>query len=245
MSIRLALITAGRIGRQLVHDRRTVALILFVPALLLALLHYVMDSAPEIFDQVGLSMLGVFPFISMFLVTSVAMLRERTSGTLERILTTPVHKFDLILGYALAFTVAATLQSLIASGAAYWLLDLDTDGSVWLVVLIAAANAVLGLALGLLVSAFANTEFQAVQFMPAIVLPQVLLCGLIWPRDEMVGWLEGISNALPLSYAVDALTQVGTHTDPTDAMWRDVAIVAGAALLALVLGAATLRRRTG
>ncbi|HZE39555.1 MAG TPA: ABC transporter permease [Stackebrandtia sp.] len=240
----MTLSTAGRILRQLVHDRRTIALVVAVPALLLVLLRYVMDSQPHIFQSVGLSMLGVFPFISMFLVTSVAMLRERTSGTLERALTTPVHKFDLICGYALAFTLAAVVQSVIASAVAYWWLDLDTDGPAWLVIVIAAANAVLGLALGLFASAFANTEFQAVQFMPAIVLPQVLLCGLIWPRDQMADWLEKISDVLPLTYAVDALGEVGSHSDATRTLWWDLAIVAGCAVAALILGAATLRRRT-
>jgi ABC-2 type transport system permease protein len=100
------------------------------------------------------------------------------------------------------------------------------------------------MSIGLLVSAFAQSEFQAVQFMPAFVLPQMLLCGLIWPRDEMAGWLEKISNALPMTYAVDALIQVSRHADPTTTMWRDVAVVVGCIVVALLLGAATLRRRT-
>ncbi|MGH8791408.1 MAG: ABC transporter permease [Stackebrandtia sp.] len=245
MSVRLTLLTALRVLRQIANDRRTVALLLLVPTLLLALLRYVMNDAPQVFNAVGLSMLGVFPFVTMFLVTSVAMLRERTSGTLERILTTPIHKFDLIGGYALAFAVAAVLQSVIATGTAYWLLDLETQGSTGLVVLIAAANALLGVAIGLLVSAFANSEFQAVQFMPAVVLPQFLLCGLIWPRGEMIGWLQGVSDFMPLTYAVDGLAEVGANADPTEAMWQDLSIVLAVAVAALVVGSATLRRRTG
>jgi len=103
---------------------------------------------------------------------------------------------------------------------------------------------VLGVALGLLCSAFARTEFQAVQFMPVVVLPQALLCGLFVPRDDMAGWLQAISDVLPMSYAVDALLEIGGHADPTTTMWRDLAIIGGAAVLALILGAATLRRRT-
>src|SRR5699024_305565 len=174
MSPRFTFATAWRILKQLRHDPRTIALIIVVPSALLALLHYVMESSAETFNHVGLIMLGVFPFVSMFLVTSVAMLRERTSGSLERILTTPAHKVDLITGYSLAFTLCAIVQSLVACAVAYLWLGLDTEGPFWLVVVIAAANSILGLALGLLVSAFAHTEFQAVQFMPAIVLPQVL-----------------------------------------------------------------------
>ncbi|HEY0402128.1 MAG TPA: ABC transporter permease, partial [Blastococcus sp.] len=117
-------------------------------------------------------------------------------------------------------------------------------GSVYLVVLIAVVDAVLGVALGLLASAFARSEFQAVQFMPVIVLPQFFLCGLLVPVDQMAGWLQAISHVLPLTYAVEALQEVGRSTAATGTMWADVGIVAGAALLALALAAATLRRRT-
>ena len=244
MSLRLTLGTAGRILRQLRHDRRTIAMIIVVPTVLLTLLRYLYDNNPFLFDRVGLIMLGVFPLVIMFLLTSVAMLRERTSGTLERLLTTPIGKVDILLGYGIAFAVAAAVQAAIASALAFWLLGLDTLGPAWLVGVIAVGNSVLGMALGLLVSAFANSEFQAVQFMPAVVLPQVLLCGLLQPRDKMPGWMEAISDVLPMSYAVQALTELGAHPDPTSTMWRDLAIIVGCVIVALLLGAGTLRRRT-
>jgi ABC-2 type transport system permease protein len=235
--------TIQRILRQLRHDRRTVALLIVVPVLLLTLLYYMYPIGP-VFDNIGLVMLGVFPFVIMFLITSIAMLRERTSGTLERLLTTPLGKLDLLFGYGIAFGLAAAVQASVAAGVAYWLFDLDTAGAKGLVVLIAIANAVLGVALGLFCSAFARTEFQAVQFMPVVVLPQALLCGLFVPREEMAGWLQAISDVLPMSYAVEALQEVGRSADPTGQMWRDLAIVAGCVVVALVLAAATLRRRT-
>ena len=244
MSLRITLNTTARILRQLRHDPRTIGLLLVVPTLLLTLMRYVFDSQPAIFNRVGVVMLGVFPFIAMFLITSVAMLRERTTGTLERLLTTPMHKLDLLLGYGLAFALAAAAQAAVAAGLAYALLDLNTAGSAWVVAGLAIGNAVLGMAIGLLVSAFAQSEFQAVQFMPAFVLPQLLLCGLIWPRDQMAGWLEKISNVGPMTYAVDALIEVSRHADPTTTMWRDVTVVIGCIVVALLLGAATLRRRT-
>ncbi|NJP32345.1 ABC transporter permease [Micromonospora thermarum] len=251
MNPRILAATTGRILRQLRHDRRTVALLLIVPAVLLALVYYMFvdqptpPGRPSTFDRIALVMLGFFPFIIMFLVTSIAMLRERTTGTLERLLTTPLGKLDLLFGYGIAFGLAGVVQATVASAVAYWLFDLDTAGSSGLVILVAAVNAVLAVALGLFCSAFARTEFQAVQFMPVVVAPQLLLCGLFVPRDEMAGWLQAVSDALPLSYAVEALQEVGAHAEPTGTMWRDLAIVGGAAVLALVLAAATLRRRSG
>jgi len=241
---RITLATTNRILRQLRHDRRTVALLILVPALLLTLLYFMYDNAGPTFDRIALVMLGVFPFVIMFLVTSIAMLRERTTGTLERLLTTPLGKLDLLFGYGLAFGLAAAVQGGVTVAAAYWLLGLDTAGGIGLVVVIAVVNAVLGVALGLFCSAFARTEFQAVQFLPVVVFPQLLLCGLFVPRGQMSGWLQAVSDAMPLSYAVEALAEVGAHADATTTMWRDLAVVSSAAIIALVLAAATLRRRT-
>jgi ABC-2 type transport system permease protein len=184
MNPRIVIATTGRILRQLRHDRRTVALLVAVPAVLLALLFFMYEGDDSAFDRIALAMLGIFPFVIMFLVTSIAMLRERTTGTLERLLTTPLGKLDLLFGYGVAFGLAATVQASVAAGAAYWLLGLDTAGGAGLVVLIAVVNAVLGVALGLFCSAFAQTEFQAVQFMPVVVVPQILLCGLFVPRSS-------------------------------------------------------------
>lgn len=236
--------TARRVLQQLSHDRRSIAMIVLLPSLLLLLFKGIFDGTPAVFDRVGPQMLGLFPFIIMFLVTSVTMVRERTSGTLERLLTTPLRRGELIGGYALAFGVAALVQALVSSAVAIWLLGLDVELP-WAIVLFAVVDAVLGTALGLLMSAFARTEFQAVQFMPLIVLPQVLTCGLLIARDEMAGWLEAISNALPMSYAVEALQEIGARSDLTATLVRDLAIVVGATVIALGLGALTLRRRSG
>ncbi|MEU2678616.1 ABC transporter permease [Streptomyces sp. NPDC007107] len=238
------LATAGRVLRQLRHDPRTIALLLIVPVLMITLLRYVFDATPETFDAIGASLLGIFPLITMFLVTSIATLRERTSGTLERLLAMPLGKGDLIAGYALAFGAVAVAQSLLATAMSVWVLGLDVVGSPWLLLLVALLDALLGTALGLFVSAFAASEFQAVQFMPAVIFPQLLLCGLFTPRDRMHPVLEAVSDVLPMSYAVDGMNQVLTHTDVTADFYRDILIVAGSALLVLCLGAATLRRRT-
>ncbi|WP_405778239.1 ABC transporter permease [Streptomyces sp. NBC_00859] len=238
------LATAGRVLRQLGHDPRTIALLLLIPAVMITLLRYVFDASPQTFNSIGASLLGVFPLITMFLVTSIATLRERTSGTLERLLSLPIGKGDIIAGYALAFGLLAIVQSALATALSVWLLDLNVTGSPWLLLLVALLDALLGTALGLFVSAFAASEFQAVQFMPAVIFPQLLLCGLFTPRGQMQPILEGLSNVLPMSYAVDAMNQVLRHGDITTDFGRDIVIVGGCALLVLTLGAATLRRRT-
>ena len=206
MSATTTLATASRVLRQLRHDRRTLAMLVVVPCVLLTLLAWIYDGTP-VFDEIGAPLLGIFPFVVMFLVTSVATLRERTSGTLERLLTMPIGKLDLLVGYALAFGLVATVQAVVATGLAVSLLGLDIAGPLWLLLVVAVCDAVLGMALGLFLSAFAATEFQAVQFMPAFVLPQFLLCGLLVPRDQLPDVLRWISNVLPLSYAVDLMRE--------------------------------------
>jgi len=246
VNVRTTAATVVRILAQLRHDPRTVVLLLAVPALLLTLLRYMFDApgASATFDRVALVVLGLFPFTVMFLVTSIAMLRERRSGTLERLLTTPMDRLDLLLGYGTAFGLVAVVQAAVVTTAAFGVFGVQAAGSVWWAGLIAVLTALLGTALGLLCSAFARTEFQAVQFLPVVVLPQTLLCGLFVARDAMAGWLQGLSSALPLTYAVEALQQVGARTDVTATLVLDAGVVAGSVLLALALAAATLRRRT-
>ncbi|GAA2607015.1 ABC transporter permease [Actinomadura fulvescens] len=243
MNVSITLATMRRILAQLKHDHRTIGMIVGVPTLLMILLRYVFD-APALFDRIGPLLLGVFPLVIMFVVTSVATLRERSSGTLERLMTMPTGKLDLLLGYALAFSLVALLQVGVVLAISLTWLDLDLKGSMWSLVVSSLLCSVLGVALGLFSSAFARTEFQAVQLMPAFVLPQMLLCGLFVPRDQMVGWLEAISNVLPLSYTVDAMKEVTVSADVTGDLVRDMVVITGFALLALGLGAATLRRRT-
>jgi ABC-2 type transport system permease protein len=244
MSAAATVSTTLRVLTQLRRDPRTIALLLLVPALLITLLRFVFDGQPATFDRLGGPMIGLFPFITMFLVTSITMLRERTGGTLERLMSMPVGKLDLLAGYGAAFAAVAALQAAITATVAFALLDLDVAGSTSAVVALAIGNAVLGMSLGLFVSAFATSEFQAVQFMPAFVLPQLLLCGIFVARDEMAGALEAVSDALPLTYAFDALDRVSSGGDFGGRGWLDVAVVVGVTLLALGLGALTLRRRT-
>jgi ABC-2 type transport system permease protein len=243
VNVAVTLATTRRILAQLRNDRRTLGLMIGVPALLMILLRYVIDE-PRAFDRLGPMLLGIFPFIVMFIITSIGTLRERTSGTLERLMTMPLAKLDLLLGYALAFGVTALIQvGVVATIALTWL-GLDLQGSVATLVVVTLLDALLGMALGLFASAFARTEFQAVQFMPAFVLPQLLLAGLFVPREQMTTVLRWVSDVMPMSYAVEAMQQLTSHSAMTGTLVRDIAVIAGCGVLALVLGAATLRRRT-
>ena len=236
--------TAARVLAQLRRDPRTVALVFLVPCLLLALLKYLFDDQPETFDRIGVPLVGLFPFLQLFIVTSVTMLRERSSGTLERLMASPIAKLDLLAGYGAAFALLAALQATIVASFALTALGLDTSANPPTVVALAVANALLGMSLGLLASAFARTEFQAVQFMPAFILPQLLLCGLFVPRERMAGALEALADALPATYAYDALDKLADDGGLGARGTADLAVILGLTALALILSAATLRRRT-
>ena len=168
----------------------------------------------------------------------------RTTGTLERLMTMPMAKFDLLAGYAIAFGAVAALQAGLVSAVGFVFLDLDAGHSVALVIALAIANGLVGMSLGLFVSAFAKSEFQAVQFMPAFLLPQILLCGLFTPRDEMAPALETVSDFLPITYAFDGLARAASPAPLGSEFALDLVVVVGTIVLALALGAATLRRRT-
>ncbi len=234
----------ARILWQLRRDHRTLAMMFVLPPMLLWLVKEVYSSVPGVFDRIGPLMLGLFPFLLMFLVTSIAVLRERTQGTLDRLMASPLGRGDLIGGYAIAYTLVALAQAAVTMTVGLWLLDLPNAGRLWLSFLLVLLQAVLGVALGLFLSAFARNEFQAVQFLPAVVLPQFLLAGLLLPLERLPGWLEGVARVMPLTYAFEALDRImrGGHGLKDGRVALDLAVVAGFALLLLASGALTLRR---
>ncbi|MFF5794302.1 ABC transporter permease [Paeniglutamicibacter sp. NPDC012692] len=237
------LATAERVLTQIRHDHRTLALLLLVPALLIGLVSWIFTDTP-VFASIGPAMIALFPFIVMFLVTSIATLRERRSGTLERLLSLPLGKAEFILGYALAFGLLAVVQTGIAVGFAVWVCGLEVSGNLGLLFAVAVADALLGTSLGLLASAFARTEFQVVQFMPALIFPQILLGGIFLPRDQLPAALEAIGDWLPLSHAIDALTAVARGDQDAAYIWLRLGFIAIWIVVAIALGSVTLRRRT-
>ncbi len=235
--------TTRRVLEQLRHDPRTLGLLFIVPSALLWLLRWIHTDNLSSFNHLAPVLLGIFPFLIMFIVTSVTTLRERTGGTLERLMALPIGKFDLILGYMIAFGLLAIIQAVIASTILLYWIGVTISGPHWFLIVVALANAILGTALGLFVSAFARTEFQAVQFMPVFVIPQLLTCGLLLPIDKMPDLLQKIANCLPLTYAVNALTSVTTNTTITKDAWHDIWIVLAFICGAVFLGALTLKRQ--
>ena len=241
MNLQRLFSTARRVVQQLLHDPRTIAMLLLSPCLLMTILKFVYNSQPEIFQHVAGSMLGVFPMLVMFLITSVATLRERVSGSLERLMISPLSKVDFIGGYAIAFGLASFIQATFVSSYAIWILGLNVHGSQFSLIMVAILDALIGLSLGLMFSTFARTEFQALQFMPAILLPQLLISGLLVPRDQMPRLLHDLSNLLPLSYAIDATKKI---LDGQGSVTHDSLIIAFFIVIILGCGSFTLKRQS-
>lgn len=243
MSLYKTYFTANRVLRQLKHDPRTLALLFLVPSVLIIVLKYVFNNQPKTFNSIAPMLLGIFPMVMMFLITSIATLRERRSGTLARLMTMPISKLDFIVGYALAFSFVALLQAIITTIVLLGILQVPVLGGTFLTILGAVFAALLGTSLGLFFSAFATTEFQAIQFMPAFIFPQLLVCGLFVPRDQMVTVLRWFSDIMPLTYSVDAMKQVTVYSNLTFTHTKDLIIVGCFIFLALILGSITIRRQ--
>ncbi|TSA20640.1 MAG: ABC transporter permease [Actinomycetales bacterium] len=241
MNLHRLLANSRRVLQQLRHDPRSMALMVFAPVLLLTILKYVYYRQPEVFQNVAVSMLGVFPMLVMFLITSVSTLRERTSGTLERLMVSPISKVEFIGGYAIAFGFASFIQAILVSSFAIGPLGLRIQGSQLALIWVAILDALLGLAIGLFVSSFAKTEFQAIQFLPVVLLPQLLLSGLLVPRSQMPRTLSDLSNALPLSYAIDATRKVAMGSE---SIVHDSLVIVAFLFGLLLVGSLTLHRRT-
>lgn len=199
----------------------------------------------DLLDLLGAAFVGLVAFFVAFVVTAVAFLRERTQGTLERMLATPVRRGEIAVGYMLGFTVLALLQGVEVLAFTLWGLDVYCAGNLGLVFLVEALLAVCAVNLGIFLSVFARTEFQAVQFIPLVIVPQIALSGIILPVAAEPAALQLVSRCLPLTYAVSALRAVMLQgaTLASPALRADLAVLAGFCTLLIVLAALTLRRR--
>ena len=243
MSAAKTFATAERVLNQLRHDHRTLGLVIVVPCVLMVLLKYVFDGEPQVFNSLAPLILGIFPLLIMFLVTSIATLRERTSGTLDRLMTQPISKLDFIFGYALAFGLLALVQACVTSFITLGVLGVSVQGGTIPVIIASITSALLGTSLGLFVSAFAQSEFQAVQLVMPSLMPQILLSGLFVPRDHMAKALQWLSDIFPMTYSVDAMRQVSQYSPWTKTLTKDLIIVLVFAAVSLILASITIRRQ--
>ena len=243
MSVRKTIATAGRVMSQLRHEPSTLALLFLIPPILITILKFVFQGEKTTFGHIAPLLLGIFPMIMMFLITSIVTLRERTSGTLDRLMTMPISKLDFILGYAIAFSILGLLQAVVTGIVMLGLLHVIVMGGAIPTVVGAVFASFLGTSLGLFISAFARSEFQAVQFMPAFIFPQILTCGLFIARSQMAQPLQWFAKIMPLTYSVDAMKRVAQESAWSAMLTRDLIVVGAIGIAALILGSATIHRR--
>jgi ABC-2 type transport system permease protein len=195
-------------------------------------------------DLFGGPFIGLLIFFLVYVVTSVSFLRERSLGTLERLMASPLRRTEIVVGYMLGFTLVALVQAAIILGFGLGIIGLYNVGSVALLFGIEVLLALVAVNLGIFLSTFARTEFQAVQFIPLVIVPQLLLSGLLVPVSSEPEWLQWISNVLPLTYAVDALRDVMLRGADlaSSSVQLDIAVLGGFCVLVVLAAAATLRR---
>ena len=232
---------AGRIIHQLIRDRRTVAMIVVVPVVVMTLIGL---SFPEgtVLDDISPALLATLALFFSFLLTGISFLRERSQGTMERLMASPVSRFDMVVGYLFGFFVFALTQTLIILLFTIYVLDVRYSGDLWqifvfqIVVIAGAVN------LGIFISTFARNEFQMVQFIPLIIIPQIFLCGVIWPVAQMPDYLQWLSKILPLTYAVDGLRDIMLAGKSLLDVGFELSVLVGFAVVISILAAITLRR---
>ncbi|KAB8125679.1 ABC transporter permease [Gracilibacillus oryzae] len=165
------------------------------------------DSETEFFDVLSPILIGFFVFFFVFLIAGIGLLKERTSGTLERLMATPIRRGEIVTAYLIGFGVFAVLQTAVIVFYAIHVLDMVLVGSIWNVIMINLLLALVALSLGILLSSFASSEFQMVQFIPIVVVPQIFFSGIL-PLEGMADWLQLLAKIMPLYYAADALKGV-------------------------------------
>ena len=232
---------AARVIRQLIRDRRTMALILIVPLVVMTLIGL---SFPEsnVLDYIAPALLATLALFFGFLLTGISFLRERSQGTMERLMASPISRLDIVIGYLFGFFIFALVQTLIILLFTIYVLNVTYHGDLWqifvfqIVVIAGAVN------LGIFISTFARNEFQMVQFIPLIIFPQVFLCGVIWPIEQMPDYLQWLSKILPLTYAVDGLRDIMLSGENLIDVGFELAMLVGFAIVISIAAAITLRR---
>jgi len=239
-----ALTIAARVVRQIVRDRRTIVIILVVPLVIMTIIRYSFpDELRVMLDNAYPPLLATMGLLFSFLLTGISFLRERSQGTMERMMASPVSRLDMVVGYLLGFFVLALIQILVVVLFTIYGLDANyAHGSLWRICIFQMVVVTVGVNLGIFISAFARNEFQMVQFIPLIIFPQILLCGIIWPIDQMDEILQWIAKFLPLKYAVNGMTDIMHVGQSLLDVGYEIGILAAFAVVISFLAAMTLRR---
>jgi len=234
---------AGRVMRQLIRDRRTIALVVIVPLVIASLVGV---SVPDksILDYIAPAMLAFLILFFGFLITGISVLRERTQGTMERLMASPVSRLDIVGGYLLGFLLFALLQTLIIFFYMIYVLKVNYYGELWQILVFQVIIGIGAVCLGTFFSVLAKNEFQMVQFIPLIIVPQLFLCGVLWPVSQMPDYLQWLANCLPLTYGVDGMRAMMLQGQNLLDIGKEVGVLAAYAVGLLILAAVTLRRGT-
>jgi ABC-2 type transport system permease protein len=235
---------AGRIINQLIRDRRTIVLLVVVPLLIASLVGV---SVPDksILDYTAPAILAVLILFFGFILTGISFLRERSQGTLERLMASPVSRLDVVGGYLLGFLLFAILQTMVLFFYQIYVLNVNYYGDLWQIIVFEILIGIGAVCMGTFFSVLAKNEFQMVQFIPMIIVPQMFLCGLLWPVSQMPQYLQWLANVLPMTYGVEGIRALMLQGQNLLDIGKDVGILAAYAVGLLVLTALTLRRGRG
>ena len=252
MSVNNIFAISSRLIRQLIRDRRTIALIVIVPIVVMSLITYAMPSGTGVLDRYAPALIVTMSLFFTFLLTGISFLRERSQGTLERLMASPVSRLDMVLGYIFGFFIFALAQVLIILLFTIYALNINYAGGLWQIFIFLILIIIMAVCLGIFASAFAKNEFQMVQFIPLIIVPQIFLCGVVFPTNQMNTALQWIEKFLPLTYGVDGMRQIMLPEDILSifketgqiqfGLGTDIGILIAFVIVMSILAAVGLRR---
>jgi len=232
---------AKRIIHQVIRDRRTIGLLIIVP-LVIANLVGVSVPDKDILDYTAPAILATLILFFGFLLTGISFLRERSQGTLERLMASPISRLDIVGGYLLGFLLFAMIQTMILFFYMVFVLKINFHGDLWQILVFQVLIGIGAICLGTFLSVFAKNEFQMMQFIPLIIVPQMFLCGLLWPVSQMPDYLQWIAKFLPLTYGVDGIRSLMLQGQNLLDIGKEVSVLAAYAAGLMILAAFTLRR---
>jgi len=232
---------AQRSITQLVRDRRTIALILIVPLVIASLVGVSLPSK-SMLDTMLPALLATLILFFGFLLSGISFLRERSLGTRERLMASPVSRMDIVGGYLLGFLLFALIQTLILFFYSVYVLDVSYLGDLWQIIVFQVIIGILAVCLGIFISAFARNEFQMIQFIPLIIVSQVFICGVIFPVSQQPEWLQWVAKFLPLTYGVDGITALMLQGKDLVDIGKEIGILVAYAVVLMILAAISLRR---